>query len=65
MLIDLDDGYIDAYGANLNKIRYSKDNKKYTIDEVLDYQKTILTDEITKYNTAISKLNAWADKVLI
>ena len=65
MLIDLDDGYIDAYGANLNKIRYSKDNKKYTIDEVLNYQKTILTDEITKYNIAISELNVWADKVLI
>ena len=65
MLIDLDDGYIDAYGANLNKVRYSKDNKTYTIGEVLNYQKTILTEEIAAYNAAIRPLNQWADKVLI
>lgn len=65
MMIDLDDGYIEAYGANLKNIRYAANNRTYTIDEVLELQKEILEQEMEDYDNSIRPLNQWADKVLI
>lgn len=67
MLIDLDDGYVDMYGADLQGVHYTngEEGKDYSIDEVLQYQLGILQNEIQSYNNKKQKLNEWADKVAI
>ena len=67
MLIDLDDGYVDMYGADLQGVYYTngEEGKDYSIDEVLQYQLSILQNEIQSYNNKKQGLNEWADKVAI
>ena len=65
MVIDLDDGFIEAHGANLKNVKYLSNNQEYTIDQVLTIQKTLLKNQIDAIDEEIVHLNDWADKVLI